>query len=132
MAGSFSRAIGDFADKTADQMNRVMKQSIQEVINDAQTPVAKDGNMPVDQSFLRNSLASELDGTLIAQGENSHTLTIAQMKIGQPARFGWTAAYARARHYLPAGPGRQGGGHWRDIAVGKWQQIVRKNARLVE
>ncbi|RDC66550.1 hypothetical protein HME9302_00001 [Alteripontixanthobacter maritimus] len=39
-------------------MLRVAKQSIQDVVKQAQTPVGKGGDMPVDKGFLRNSLVT--------------------------------------------------------------------------
>jgi hypothetical protein len=115
---------------TIDQMRRVVRQSAQDVISDAQTPVAQGGSMPVDTSFLRNSLATELNGSAVATGEDSYILAIAQMQPGDVLRAGWTAEYARARHYKPETFG-QGGGMWRDKAAAKWQDTVAKNAKAV-
>ena len=128
--GKFAAAIEAFKDKTEDQMLRVLQQSLQDTLNDAQRTVAQGGNMPVDTGTLRNSLISELDGAEVARGPDSYTLAIARIKIGHEARFGWTARYALARHYKPPSFG-QGGGHWRDIAARKWPETVRRNARLV-
>lgn len=131
--GKFAAAIEAFKDKTEDQMLRVLQQSLQDTLNDAQRTVAQGGNMPVDTSTLRNSLISELDGAEVARGPDSYTLAIARLKIGHEARFGWggpAQGYAVARHYKPPSFG-QGGGHWRDIAARKWPETVRRNARLV-
>jgi len=113
-----------------DKAERVAKQSIDDVIRIAQTPVAQGGDMPVDTGTLRNSIVSSLQGGIAAPGEGGVTLTIAQLKAGDTITFTWTADYARARHYL-VGVG-QGGGLWRDKAAQQWQQIVRRNARLVQ
>lgn len=125
---SFAR-LGEWADKTEDRMRRVVRQSIQEVIDIAQRPVAQGGQMPVDTSFLRNSLASDRNGAGLAAGPDSHIFAIAGFNLGDVARFGWTAAYARPRHYM-VGVG-QGGGMWRDTAAAQWQAIVARNARRV-
>lgn len=119
-----------FADKTADQMLRVAKQSIQDVVRQAQTPVAQGGDMPVDLGFLRNSLTTEVRGVTAGKGENSYTLGIASMRLGDPFQVAWTAEYAVARHYM-VGVG-QGGGLWRDKAAQNWSNFVTKNARLVQ
>lgn len=130
MAGSFAADLSRFAELTEDKMRRVMQASLQDVLTIAQTPVAQGGQMPVDTGFLRNSLVSELDGAEVAQGADSFVLTIAQMWIGQTARFAWIAAYAIPRHYA-VGVG-QGGGMWRDLAAQQWQAIVERNAKAVQ
>ena len=129
MPKSFAAQIADWADRTDDKMRRVTQQSIQDVMTIAQTTVAQGGNMPVDLGFLRNSLVSSLDGVEVAEGEDSYTLAIAGMQLGQPMRFAWTAEYAIPRHYA-VGVG-QGGGLWRDLAAAQWQDIVTKNAKAV-
>jgi hypothetical protein len=119
-----------FLGKTLDQMTRVARQSIDDVVAIAQTPVAKGGNMPVDTGALRNSLVSQIIGGSSNQGADSYMVTIAGLEIGDVARFEWTAEYAVPRHYA-IGVG-QGGGLWRDAAVQQWAQIVRKNAGQVK
>lgn len=130
MAKSFAADVSRWADLTQDKIKRVMQASIQDVMTTAQTTVAQGGNLPVDTSFLRNSLVSSLDGANVAEGGDSFTLTIAQMQPGQTSRFAWTAAYAVARHYKGPDFG-QGGGMWRDLAAQQWQQIVERNAKAV-
>lgn len=118
-----------FKDKTIEQLLRVARQSIQDTIEDAQTPVAKGGNMPVDTGFLRNSLVTEVRGETVGEGADSYTLGLSIFELGDPFQVSWTADYAIPRHYL-VGVG-QGGGLWRDAAVQKWQATVEKNARKV-
>lgn len=125
----FVADVKGFAGKTADQMLRVAKQSLQDIIRDAQTPVAQGGDMPVDLGFLRNSLVAELRGSTKGEGVNSYVLAIAGLELGDPFNVAWTAEYAIPRHYM-VGVG-QGGGMWRDKAAQKWPQAVAKNARLV-
>jgi hypothetical protein len=105
----------------------VAKESLQDVIRDAQTPVGAGGQMPVDTGFLRNSLTVEVRGSQVAEGGDSFTLGIAQLNLGDPISFAWTAQYAIPRHYA-VGVG-QGGGLWRDAAAVKWSTIVEKNAK---
>ena len=119
-----------FADKTADQMIRVARQSIQDVVRDAQTPVAQGGSMPVDTGFLRNSLVSEINTRPAGDGANSYTLALSALEIGDVFTVAWTAKYAIPRHYM-VGVG-QGGGLWRDNAAQKWQATVAKNARRAQ
>jgi hypothetical protein len=131
MPKTFAAQLQDFENLTEDKMRRVLRQSVQDVIQDAQTPVSQGGSMPVLDGFLRNSLATELNGSGVAQGADSFILTIAQMEPGDMLRAGWTAEYARARHYRPEDYG-QGGGMWRDKAAAKWQDTVARNAKAVK
>ena len=130
MAKTYAAQVKDFNAKARRNMSSIMKTSIQEVMNDAQTPVAKGGNMPVDVGNLRNSLASGLNGSIGAPGPDSYTLTIAQMDLGDAAKFSWTAEYARRRHYGFKGVDSLGrtfdetGTLWRDKAAQKWQSTV--------
>mgnify|MGYP005850773037 CR=1 FL=1 len=131
MARTFAADLSRFAHLTDDKLRRILRQSVQDVIRDAQTPVAQGGSMPVNTGFLRNSLATEVNGIGVATGEDSYVLAIAGLEPGDVLRAGWTAEYARARHYKPEGFG-QGGGHWRDRAAAKWQDIVARNASAVQ
>lgn len=126
----FIADVSRFADKTADQMLLVARQSIDDVVRIAQTPVAKGGNMPVDTGFLRNSLVTELRGAKVGEGADSYTLGLSALKLGDPFNVAWTADYAIPRHYM-VGVG-QGGGLWRDNAAQQWGRIVEQNARLVQ
>lgn len=119
-----------FRDKTKDQMLRVAKQSLQDVIRIAQTTVAQGGDLPVDTGFLRNSLVVELRGAAVGSGEDSYVLGIAGLTLGDAFQVGWTAKYAVARHYA-VGVG-QGGGLWRDKAAQRWTSIVTDNANRVQ
>lgn len=94
--------------KTEARMEAVVKQSFQELINEAQEPVAKGGNMRVDTGFLRNSGTASLDQLPIGPNINPFTeknqagelnnssmiAVINRLKIGQTIYFGWTANYA--------------------------------------
>lgn len=125
----FIADVSRFADKTADQMLRVSKQSIQDVVRIAQRTVADGGNMPVDLGTLRNSLVTEVRGAQVGEGADSYTLGVSLLKLGDPFSVAWTAEYAIPRHYM-VGVG-QGGGLWRDIAAQQWSRIVADNASRV-
>jgi len=126
----FIADVSAFADKTIDQMLRVAKQSIQDVVKQAQTPVAKGGDMPVDTGFLRNSLVTTVRGADGPAGPDSFILGLSSLQLGDPFQVAWTADYAIARHYA-VGVG-QGGGLWRNKAAQRWEGYVQKNARLVQ
>jgi hypothetical protein len=125
----FMADVSRFVDLTSRDLLNVAKQSLQDVIEDAQTPVARGGNMPVDTGFLRNSLTVEVRGSQVAEGGDSFTLGIAQLELGDPISFAWVASYAIPRHYA-IGVG-QGGGGWRDIAAAKWSTFVERNANTL-
>lgn len=125
---SYSAQVKDWNEKAKRNTDNIMRTSIQELVRDAQTPVAQGGSMPVDTGNLRNSLISGLNGTFGPEDDTSYVLTIANMKRGDTANFAWSAVYARARHYKPESFG-QGGGMWRDKAAAKWQSIVDAAAR---
>ena len=125
----FTADVSRFADKTADQMLRVAKQSIQDTVRIAQRTVADGGDMPVDTGFLRNSLVTELRGAEVGTGGDSYVLGLSALKLGDPFQVAWTAQYAIPRHYM-VGVG-QGGGLWRDKAAQRWSRIVADNARRV-
>lgn len=118
-----------FGTLTVEKMLRVAKQSTDDVVREAQTPVAKGGNMPVDTGALRNSLVTEVNGVEAGAGADSFILGIAQFQLGDVVTVAWTADYAIPRHYM-VGVG-QGGGLWRDKAAAKWSGIVDKNARAI-
>lgn len=110
-------------------MLRVARQSIQDVIRIAQTPVSQGGNLPVETGFLRNSLVTEVRGSRAGEGADSYVLGLSALQLGDPFQVSWTAEYAVARHYL-VGVG-QGGGLFRDHAAQQWASIVAKNVSLL-
>lgn len=125
----FIADVSAFVDKTKDQMLRVARQSIQDTVKLAQTPVAKGGNLPVKDGFLRNSLVTKAGAGAI-EGPDSFVLGLSVFELGDPFAVEWSAEYAVARHYA-VGVG-QGGGLWRDLAAQRWSSIVEKNARAVQ
>ena len=128
MAGSFSADLQRFSKRVQARALDVARESIQDVIDDAQTPKAKGGRMPVDTGFLRNSLASGLNGSFGPPDENSYTLTIFQLDLGDVARFAWTAEYAI---FQELGTSAFAGNHFVGVAAAKWPQFVEANARRI-
>ena len=128
MANSFTADIRNWNDKAKRNMRGIMREATQAVITDAQKPVSKGGNMPVDLENLRESLVSGLNGSFGKPDIDSYVLTIAGMNTGDTAQFGWSSDYARARHYKPESFG-QGGGMWRDKAAKQWDTIVDRVAK---
>lgn len=107
-------------------MTAVVRASAQDVMERAQRPVAKGGNMPVDTGTLRNSLQSSLQGSTSLTGGESYIMVAAQMDAGDVATFTWgkPADYARFVEYGTRGrPGR----FFMRNAVAGWKQIVAAN-----
>lgn len=120
----FTAQVDAWVRKTEARLNAVVKGSAQDLIADAQQPVAKGGRMPVDTGFLRNSLQSSLLGSTTLSGADSYVAVVAGMEAGDVAEFGWRAEYAQHVEYGARGrPGRLFAGG----AARKWPQIVAAN-----
>lgn len=124
----FIADVSAWADKTKEEMLRIAKQSIQDVVRHAQTPVAQGGDMPVDTGFLRNSLEVETRGVTL-EGADSYILGLSTLELGDPFNVAWTAEYAIPRHYMVGTS--NGGGLWRDKAAQRWEGIVQANAARI-
>lgn len=125
MAGKFSVSLQEFADLTLDNMRNVAQDSIQDVVEDAQLPVAKGGRMPVDTGFLRNTVASGLNGSFGPADSTSISLTIEGMDLGDTVNFRWTADYA---YLQEMGTSTRPGRHFVGVAAEKWSAFVAANA----
>ncbi|MBO0141505.1 hypothetical protein JZX87_10055 [Agrobacterium sp. Ap1] len=79
-----------------ERMRDVFAEAVQDVVEMAQLEKSKGGRMPNRiTGTLINSLASGLNGTFANTGEDSYIVTLAGLKLGDVARFAWTAPYAR-------------------------------------
>lgn len=130
---SFSAQIDRFKANTLAKMKAVMQESIQDVCDDMQTPKAKGGRMPVDTGYLRNSLASGLNGAFGAVGPDSYVLTIQGMEPGDTSRFAYTADYARRMEMGFTGTDARGrkinqqGNHFMQTAAARFSEHVTRN-----
>lgn len=125
--------IADIVAASDKRMLALMRQSLQDVVNDAQTPTAKGGRMRVDTGFLRASgqasigsmptgpVRGDPDGTYLFE-ENSVITTLAKLELGQTFFFGWTANYARYREAYDG---------FLEVALQKWQKIVDRNTETI-
>lgn len=123
--------------KAKRNVELVVKQSIQDVTEIAQTTKAKGGRMPVDTGFLRNSFTSGLNGSTSLSGANVYIATVEGMEMGDTFNAGWTAAYALRMEKGFVGTdalGRtfnQPGNFYMENALMQWQAINDKNAAAI-
>jgi HK97 gp10 family phage protein len=129
MANSFTADLRKFGEKVQRRARDVARQSIQDVVEDAQTPKAKGGRMPVDTGFLRNSLVSGIDRNYGPPSPESYVLAIAGLEIGDTVQFNWTAEYAI---FQELGTSKMSGNHFVGVAAAKWPQFVKANAERVK
>lgn len=132
---SFSAQVEDIVAVSEKRMVALMRQSLQDVINNAQTPVAKGGRMRVDTGFLRASGQASLNGmpTGPTRGErdapNSYNfddrnveVRLGELKFGATFFFGWTAEYARYRELFDG---------FLEGALQHWARIVAINTDTI-
>lgn len=116
-------------------MIALARQSIQDVIDDAQVPVAKGGRMRVDTGFLRASGQGSLSGMPSGpvRGDNKQpnsydydpSVTVLQLgnfQLGNIFYFGWTANYAQIREVYDG---------FLAVAVQNWPTYVAKNTEEI-
>ena len=119
----FRSDVSKFVRSCDVRMEGAFKESVQRVIDQAEKPRAKGGNMPVDTGYLRNSGMAEIgrlpSGEPSKGNQAESTLKIAKAKPGETIYYGWTAAYARAMEH------RYG---FMRLAVSQWQRIVKEVA----
>lgn len=108
MPSEFETTIDEFVVNTKERLLAVTRQSIEDLVEEVQTPDSKGGRMRVDTGFLRHTGLSSLnsapsgpnvrdkDRTYLYSGEPVN-ITLSRMEIGDTFYFGWTANYARHR-----------------------------------
>lgn len=137
----FSFKVDDFVAKSKEKMLAVVKNSIQDLVIEAEQPVGQGGKMRVDTGFLRqsgvasvNELPSGLsvgrkrkkgeEGVLPEykkQAENrSLLLALGKMNFGDIFYYGWTANYAQYRESYDG---------FLESAAQNWQKIVDRQVK---
>jgi len=119
-----------WAKRSRRRMTAVMRTSAQSVINEAQTPKGKGGNLPLDTGFLRASGQASLDGMPTGPGRLSEgrpdgedtSLVINRAFPGDTIFFGWTAVYARVQEQKN-GFMRRAAMNWRAHVLGAVQEV---------
>lgn len=133
---SFSAQLRAQTRLTQRRLDAVFKQSAQQVINKAQVPTAKGGQMRVKTGFLRNSgrvgigqmptgparneKGEIFDWSTDPQGQAAMVAKINEASPGTAIFFGWAANYARARNAKDG---------FLDLAVQDWKKIVETHAK---
>lgn len=130
-SNSFSAKVDDFVHKSLELLDAVAKESIERFADEANTPIAKGGNLPVDTGFLRNSIVVTLhtptDQVTFKEGDEpvgysaNYEVTIQGMDLGDSIYAIWTANYAR---YVHDGVGGRPGRQWVTLTGQRWQTIV--------
>lgn len=146
MAGTFSASVAAWAEKSEAAMTDILRSSVEDLVNLASQPglgVAHgrigpptQGFVPVDTGHLRNTVASDVNGSGLfgMDAENAVTLTIEQMGAGDYMHIAWTSAYAQRINSGFVGTdslGRayeQQGAHFVERAAENWSEIVDANA----
>jgi hypothetical protein len=134
---TFEADLARFSDLAIEDIMACIKASTQDVLSDAQTPVDKGGNLPVDTGYLRNSLITELVGGTSFLGAASYTAVLAGWQPGQELQSGWIAEYALRIEFGFRGVDSKGRKYnqkpryYLRQAVSKWNKHMRKNATLL-
>ncbi|MGQ5245400.1 hypothetical protein AB8813_09120 [Xanthomonas arboricola pv. corylina] len=129
MASKFGDQVRAFAEKSKQRQTAIFRESAQAVMDQANTPKAKGGKMPVDTGTLLNSRAASKDGPATSESGDP-ALIFAALQLGEAVWAGWTAAYAMRMEHGFSGKdslGRQyeqaGNGFMR-AAAQNWDFIV--------
>ena len=120
----------------------IVRKSIEDVTELAQTSDDFGGRMPVDNGDLRNSFTAGLNGSTVLSGgvEYSAELlgtAVTNLKAGDSFNAGWTAAYALRMEKGFVGDDRlgrtynQAGNFFMASALAEWQAINDRNAAKV-
>lgn len=129
MKRTFAADVKTWSDKALANAEAIFKQSVQDVADQAQRPVAQGGRMPVDTGFLRNSLVSGLNGSYLHEGQAAYVLTITGAELGDTVNIGWTANYAK---HVEFGTSKMQARGFMRSALEDWQRIVATNAAKVK
>lgn len=146
--GKFLNEIKDFHINCEASLVEAYKESIRDVVNDAQLPARgldanATGRMPFETGFLRQSLVVSLGGGVPAQTGRNRTResklaavaagngfgnveAIDHIVAGSFVRITWTAFYAM---HLEFGSKNNQAYYFARGAIEKWPQFVRDNAQ---
>lgn len=143
MAGTFTAQIADFEKKTLQNLRYIAAESIQDVMEAAQTPqpsVKKTGGsfeigkIPQDVGDLIKSLVSSLNGGAGQAGQTSYVAIIAGLEIGDVMTFEWVSDHAAPMEFgFTTKNGTQvPGRHFVGANAAKFQDFVSRHAAEVQ
>ena len=126
MTDKFETQIDKFIINTEEKMLVVVREAIDAVIEEAQTPKDEGGKMRVDTGFLRASGVAQIgkmpSGPSVGDKKQTYEWAtdqlgpiLASFKIGDVFYFGWTAKYARVRETYDG---------FLDAAAQNWQSHI--------
>jgi hypothetical protein len=109
--GSLTADVEDWVKETNQRIEAVMRASLNDVVENAQTPVGRGGRMRVDTGFLRASGRASIDGwpsgpdvrpsdalpNSYSYDGDAVVAVLAKLMVGDTFFFGWTANYAQYR-----------------------------------
>lgn len=137
---SFSDEVQDWVRKVEGAEEAIFKESVQELVAEAQKPRSVGGHMRVDTGFLRASLlastsampvinpaARPVEGKSYGYDGSEISAVIAGSELGQTIHLGYTASYAAFREF---GSNGQAPDAFVRSAAQRWPQIV--NAKTNE
>lgn len=134
---NFGQQVRDFAEKAKRRQEEIFRRSAQALMDEASTPKAAGGRMPVDTGNLRASAVASTSG-IPGSGDPAYSLVFSNMKVGQAVWAGWWAAYALRMEHGFAGKdslgreySQQGNGFAR-AAQQRWDFIVAEAAEEVK
>lgn len=137
----FKASIDKWVADTEDKIMAVVKNSIEDLVEDANKPVKAGGRMPVDTGFLRASSASAInhlpegetrgrhrkknENGVIYPYDSSVSLlgVLPKFKMGDVFYFGWTAEYANKMNIKYG---------FLDSACQKWADFINNNVRRLK
>ena len=130
--GPFIAAIEGWVMEQQELLMAVARQATQSVIEEMKKPKAAGGRMPIDTSFLQNSLQGSRAGVPgidpqatggIPQRGNFQEIQalIGNWKLGETLYFGFTAAYAAHQNY---GTIHMEGNFFVELALQRWDEFV--------
>lgn len=131
---SFKAQVSDIIKRNDQKLTAVLRQSVADVIENAQTTRERGGRMRVRFGFLRASGQASLTGLPSGPVRNDNAeeftydevntvATIGNFDVGETFFFGWTANYAAAREVHDG---------FLEGAIQNWQDIVRTNVAKVQ
>lgn len=93
MAQDFGQQISAWRDREQLKLLAIFRESAQAVAEEANTPEANGGRLPVDTGNLMNSQAGSTSG-MPSSASQPVALALLATNLGDTFYLGWTAAYA--------------------------------------